>query len=196
MFGWFKKKQPPESVADTADVSTLVPRLRHGAYLDKIRRMGVPADQLPYSEPLVGELVVVYAFDLPTHFEMATSASIQRLGLSKSEVRGVAVENLVNAMDQVGLQDLGPVKRVIVGENLAASTLLIDRFWQQVAETIPGEVVVGVPGRDYVLCCSSQSDEGLVAIRELTSGIYEREEDAAISDQLLVWRGGWQLLDG
>ena len=55
MFGWFKKKN---SVAAEPDRSTLVPRIKTHHFTAALKGMDIPDDQLPYTEPLVADLLV------------------------------------------------------------------------------------------------------------------------------------------
>ena len=108
MFGWFNKKKPP--AADAPDRSTLVPRIKTVDYLASLEDRNVPADQLPYTEPLVADLVVSYAFDLPCLFMMASGDTIAGLGVPLSEARAVAVANLERQLSRVGFTDHGPFR--------------------------------------------------------------------------------------
>ena len=65
MFGFFKKKQLPEP-----DASQIVPRIKHTNFLQALREMGTGPDDTPVTEPLVADLLVTYAFDLPDMFQM------------------------------------------------------------------------------------------------------------------------------
>src|SRR5262249_23307121 len=63
-----KRKQDDEY----PDRSTIVPRIKHRQFLKSLRDMDVPDDQMPVTEPLVADLLVTYAFDLPGMFQMVT----------------------------------------------------------------------------------------------------------------------------
>ena len=152
------KKTPGDS--DEPDRSMLVPRIKTSAFNDAMKKMKIPADQLPFSEPLVADLVVAYAFDLPGMFQMASLDSILELGIQKEDIRSVAIENLRRSLPEIGATDHGEFQRIVTGENLEACTLLAVRFWDQVTEETESEVVVAVPSRDVVLYCSSESEEG------------------------------------
>src|SRR5262249_46797070 len=91
MFGWFKKK--PTAPAEP-DRSTLVPRIKTLQFTAALKGMDIPADQLPYTEPLVADLLVTYAFDLPGMFRMASGAAIAELGIRPEEARSLAIANL------------------------------------------------------------------------------------------------------
>jgi hypothetical protein len=69
MFGFGKSKKT--YVPAEPDRSTLVPRIKTPEFLAALRQMQIPADQMPYTEPLVADLLVAYAFDLPDSFQMA-----------------------------------------------------------------------------------------------------------------------------
>lgn len=185
MFGWFKKKDP---VASEPDRSSVVPRIKTLKFTAALKGMGIPEDQLPFTEPLVADLLVTYAFDLPGMFQMASGAAIAELGIRPEETRSVAIENLRRQLPQIGCQELGEVNRIVTGENLEACTLLAGSYWEQVAANMPGEVVVAVPSRDVVLFCSSQSPEGIATLRELSLEVLEQAGTHALTERLLVWR--------
>ncbi len=181
MFGWFKKKAPVETGPDR---SCVVPRIKTLKFTAALKEMGIPDDQLPFTQPLVADLLVTYAFDLPG----ASGAALAELGISPEETRSVAVENLRRVLPQIGTADVENVHRIVTGENLEACTLLAGPFWDQVATKMPGEIVVAVPSRDIVLFCSSQSPEGIANLRELSQGIVEEAGTHGLSERLLVWR--------
>ncbi len=187
MFGWFKKKPP---VSPEPDASTLVPRLKTLEFTASLQGMEIPEDQLPYTEPFVADLVVSYAFDLPGLFLMASGETIAGLGIPLSEVRDVAVANLVGQLPRVGFTDRGPFRQIVTGENLEACTLLVADFWDQIAADADGEVVVAVPSRDVVIFCGSHSAEGVAALRTFAAVVFKDENSYSLTDQLLVWRGG------
>ena len=147
-------------------------------------------DQLPYTEPLVGELIVAYAFDFPALFQMASHASIKELGLEKDEIREVAVANLKKKLPEIGFRASGPIRQIVTGETLEACTLLATNFWNQIAQETDGYPVVAVPHRDVVMFTSSRSEEGLKALRKIAGEIYSEQETHSLTDRLIAWRNG------
>lgn len=186
MFSWlFKKKAPTEP-----DRSTLVPRIKSLEFTAALQQMGIPDDQLPYTEPLVADLLVTYAFDLPGLFQMASLEAIAEVGVPQSEIREVALDNLRRQMPEIGMQEVGPMLRIVTqGENLEACSLLATSFWNQAATQMPGEVVAVAPSRDIVLFGTSESQEAIDAMRELASEVMGQAGRHGLSEQLLVWRG-------
>jgi uncharacterized protein YtpQ (UPF0354 family) len=194
MFGWFKKKN---QVKDEPDRSTLVPRIKNLHFTAALKGMDIPKDQLPYTEPLVADLLVTYAFDLPGMFQMASRAGIEELGIRPSEARDIAIENLKGQLPEIGYADHGSFCRIVTGNNLEACTLLATTYWQQIAEETPGDVVAVVPSRDVVFFCSSESSGGLQSLREVSAEVLEAETTHGLSDRLLVWRGDcWKEYQG
>jgi uncharacterized protein YtpQ (UPF0354 family) len=186
MFGKSRKKKDPE-----ADPSTLVPRIKTHQFTKALRDMDIPADQMPYTEPLVADLLVAYAFDLPDLFMMASREAIANLGVPKADLRKLALTNLKRQLPEIGVAEHGPVRRVVTGENLEACILLASKFWDEIAGETDGEVVAVVPTRDDLLFCGSESEEGVDALRIVAEELVGEGDTHALSDRLLVWRDGW-----
>jgi uncharacterized protein YtpQ (UPF0354 family) len=192
MFG--KPAKKPVAQANP-DRSTLVPRIKHLNFTAALKAMNIPADQLPYTEPLVADLLVTYAFDLPGLFQMASQAALAAAGIAPAEARDVAIGNLKKQLPGIGVQEHGPVCSVVTGNNLEACTLLATTWWEQMATQIPGEIVAAVPSRDVLLFCSSQSLEGLAALKSVSSEVLQQETTHALTSRLLVWRKGqWKAV--
>jgi len=192
MFSWFKKKT--NTVEAEPDQSTIVPRIKNPHFLTSLQAMNIPQDQMPVTEPLVGELLITYSFDLPNMFQMVTGADLSRLGIAPDEIRQLAVDNLKRQLPDLGLSDEPPVKQIVTGGNLEACALLATSFWDGVASETEGELVAVAPSRDVLLFCSSQSAEGLETLRGFAKQVLEEESTHGLSDQLMCWRGSkWEL---
>lgn len=177
------------------DQSTIVPRIKHLNFLEATQSMNLPPESEPVTEPLVGDLLVTYAFDLPHAFQMVTGADLERLGLSREEMRAIAIDNVREQLDAVDIHGEPPVVQVFAGNNLDACLLLCDEIWESIAETIPPELVVAVPTRDLVLLTTTRSSKGgLDLIRRTAKEARETERTHSLSEHLLVRRdGGWEV---
>src|SRR5262249_14613349 len=177
--------------------STIVPRIKHRQFLKSLRDMDVPDDQMPVTEPLVADLLVTYAFDLPGMFQMVTYAAMKVLGIAATDIRQLAVANLREQLPQIGIATEEPLRRIVTGENLEACVLLATRFWDDVAGQTEGNVVAVVPSRDLILFCSSKSGEGIGLLRGAAEVVLSSEGTHGLSKQLLTWRNGkWAKYDG
>ena len=191
MFGLFKKRQPEEP-----DRSTIVPRIKHLNFVSALAEMGIPEDQRPVTEPLVADLLVTYAFDLPESFQMVTRHDLERLSISPGELRSIALENLRRDLPGISVQEAGPLLQIVTGNNLEACSLLAEAFWTELAAQISGRTVVAVPSRDVVLVCSSESPDGLEVMREATTEVLENEHTHGLTDQFLTWQNGqWEIYE-
>jgi uncharacterized protein YtpQ (UPF0354 family) len=189
MFGLFKKRQ-----AEGPDRSTIVPRIKTIHFVSALKDRGIPADQMPITQPLVGELVVTYAFDMPGLFQMVNPHSLERLGIEPKELHALAVENLKSKMADIGLKKEGPILFITAGNDLEACSLLARKFWDKLASRIPGEMVVSVPSRNIVLITSSQWELGMKTVAELTDEAFENASNNGLTKQFLAWRGGkWEV---
>lgn len=98
------------------------------------------------SDALVGDLKVFYAFDLPGHFEYVSEHDRERLQLDLGGLREMAIRNLTKRRSKPEiLRPSGAVVMLRIDGDLEASLLLVDHLWPQLARSIAGEIVVGVP---------------------------------------------------
>jgi uncharacterized protein YtpQ (UPF0354 family) len=184
MLGWLTKKRAPTE----PDRSTIVPRIKHTQFLASLQEMAVPPDQLPVTEPFVGDLLITYAFDLPGMFQMVSPGDLERLAIRPDELRDIAIENLKQQLPEIGIMEQLPLRLIVTGNDLEACALLADTFWTDLSAEIPGEIVAAVPSRDVLVFCSSKDADGLQALRELSAEVREGETTHALSEHLLVWR--------
>ena len=185
MFGFLKKRQPPE-----LSRSTIVPRIKHMNFLKALGDRGIPKDQMPVTEPLVADLLVTYAFDLPDMFKMASIDDLNQLSIDPAELQQLAITNLRRQLPQIGIVDEPPLKRIVTGNDLEACTLLATSFWEGLAGEVPGELVIAVPSRNVVLACGSQAEDGVRTMRTLSAQIRSGEPVHGLSTHLLTWRDG------
>jgi len=184
MFNPFKKKAKSEP-----DASCIVPRIKHTNMLVQMREMDVPPNEVPFTESLVADLLLAYAFDLPGMFRMVKESDLQRLGLTPSALRAIALKNLRSQVAKIKAEGQGtPVVFLTAGKDFGACLLLMDEVWEDLSTKLPDEIVVAVPGRGIVLATSSQWPEGLALMRELTDGALVREHTHALTDRFLVRR--------
>lgn len=195
MFGFLKKK--PQAVEQPKDSSLIVPRIKHTNFLAAVRGRITNEDDMPATEPLVGDLLVTYAFDLPEAFQMVRVRDIKQLGLSPEQLRAAAVVNLTQQVGNIGRQGEPPLVQVVTGNNLKACVLLLDDFWQVLSGKIPPEIVVGVPTRDVLVVTTTASKSGLPMLRDAVKTARSGDSTHWLTEQLLVRRAHkWEVFDG
>jgi uncharacterized protein YtpQ (UPF0354 family) len=181
------------------DASLILPRIKSTGLSSELTEAGMPPDQFPVTEPLVGKLLVAYAFDLPQGFMMVRQQDLAQLNISQDRLRKLSLDNLKKQMPEITVQfhgESGEVRRVITGNHFEACTLLAPNFWAKIAEQTAGEVVAAAPTRDIVVFCSSESKPGLAALAVVANEMMRLESGYALSNELFVWRGGeWQVFE-
>ena len=196
MFGLFKKKPAaPPVTATEPDASLIVPRIKHTNFLVALQSYIKNEDDAPVTQPLVTDLLVTYAFDLPETFKMVCGRDAKRLGLSVEQIHAAAVENLKQQLGNFGYQGEPPVLKMAVGNNLDACVMLVDEFWQSLADTIPPEIVIGAATRDDLFVSTTESGpEGIRQLREAVQAARTGNNTHWLTDQLLVRRGDkWEV---
>ena len=148
------------------------------------------------SEHLAGDLFIVYAVDWPDHTASLSQSEFEKLGLSMSELRQLAVENLKGFL--TGIECHGDGRSYFMataGGNYEASILLLDSFWDQVREDVDGDLVATVPARDVLLFTGSGSAEGLREMRERTMKIVSTGDHVISTTLLRRTNGIWVVFD-
>jgi len=193
MFGLSKGK--PEVARP--DASFIVPRIKHTNFIVALRDIVKSEDDAAVTEPLVADLIVSYAFDLPEMFQMVCLRDVKRLGLSQERLRAIAVTNLKQRLGNIGREGEPPVMKMVVGNNLEACVLLVDEIWQSLASKIPPEIVIGLPTRDVLFVSSSHSGKGgIQLLRKAVNEARRGDNTHWLSEHLLVRRADkWDIFD-
>lgn len=140
---------------------------------------------LPIHRPLVENLLVMYAFDLPERFAFLNQREASELNLSPSELHDLAINNLLNRLENIDIQQMNdlPLFCVEIGGNLDASLMLLQEVRDVMANDVPGEIVAAVPSRDVFLVTGSDSMEGIAAIQAVIEDVWANA-DHLLSRQL------------
>eukprot|EP01035_Chromulina_nebulosa_P005892 gene5892-biopygen4990 len=163
---------------------------------------GVPADitlateDSPVERALVADLVVFYAFDVGSHYELVSNRDLARLGLSPDELHERALANLRALNLEVRAHQGERTMMLTAGGNYEATLILLPEIWETIAEMVSGRIVVSVPGRDMLLVAGDADPENLAELRRVTSSAIERA-DKPLSRAFLRWTGTqWEHYSG
>jgi uncharacterized protein YtpQ (UPF0354 family) len=151
---------------------------------------------LPIHRPLVEDLLVMYAFDLPERFAFLNQREASELNLSHLELHELAIANLLCRLENIDIQQMNdlPVFCLQIGGNLDASLMLLPEVRDVVANDVPGEIVVAVPCRDVFLVTGCDSMEGIAAVQAVVEDVWTNA-DHLLSKQLWVWQDEqWRAL--
>jgi len=140
-----------------------------------------------------GDLFVAYAVGPPFGERLVTWDDMDRVELSRRDLRRQATQTLDSLVDTVRIHGQPPALMISFG-GLESSLLLADPFWESMAESVPGELVVGVPARDVVIVTGSRSQAGLAKARRAVDRIFLAKGPHLLLEELLVWQdGGWEF---
>ena len=211
MFGFLKSKtpstqiQPPQPQADVegslheTTPERLTLRIKHVHFLSTLQAHGIPAEQMPVTAPLCGELLVSYAFDLPDQFVMATPDMLADAGVQTQDLMALAQRNAKGKFNaQLVKTGHDGLMAVRAGGDMEAALLVFDSFWDAHVRThMQGDIVVAAPRRDALFIADTAVAGALDALREHAQDVLTSVNDNhALSAQLMRRvPGGWQLLD-
>ncbi len=154
------------------------------------------ADQL-IAEPFVGDLTTLYVIDRPDTILNLSPTDRERLGLAGDALHTTAIANLRAAttdFTMAPIEGRNPnILHMNIGDSYEAARLLIVDRWAEIAARVQGDLVVSVPSRDHVLATGSASAVDVMALRVLTTEVYQTEHHA-LSAMLFKWSpSGWTV---
>ncbi|HKD89325.1 MAG TPA: hypothetical protein VKB62_12410 [Streptosporangiaceae bacterium] len=153
----------------------------------------------PIAEKLVAELNVMYAFDLPGHFEYLSEQHCQDLGLDPASLRKLSVQNLTRRRSKPEiLRPSDAVTMFRLDGDLETSLLLVDHVWPQAARAIAGEIVAGVPSRDVLAITGTGITGGIETLRWAVDRVWKRPTNPKLilTRSLLLRRNdAWQVFE-
>jgi uncharacterized protein YtpQ (UPF0354 family) len=151
-----------------------------------------PAD---LTEEFLGDLAVGYTPGPPYGHRLVTWEELDDLGMPQRELRRRAASNLYAALDRVGVHGQPPAL-MLSFEGLESSVLLAHAFWDDLAGSVPGELVAGTPARDVVIFTGAQSGSGLQKVRRAVDRVVYAGGPHLLSRDLLVRRQRrWEVFD-
>lgn len=165
----------------------VVPLIRNESYL---RSMTQPPPVL--CDHLVADIWIVYAIDQPGAMFPLTTANLPKLGIDRGDLRRLAMKNLPKVISRIEKHGNGPWHVLRAGNCYEASLLLIDGLWDQLGQTVTGDIVVVVPSRTLVLFTGSESAEGIEALRQRADEVFKSGDHPVSRTLLRRSPGQWQ----
>jgi len=163
---------------------TIVAMIKEAGYLKTINPMAKTM-----SEHLCGDLWIIYAVDRPETVVTLGQDDMTSAGVSEGELRALATKNLQRILPEVECHGDGPLYQLTAEMGYDASLLLFDSMWEDLADSVEGQIVATVPSRDVLLYTGSASPAGLREMRE-QSQIVANSAPHAVSESLIVREGG------
>lgn len=180
----------------TRTLASVVPRIYVNLPKGVSADTTLSAEDSPVERDLVADLVIFYAFDVGSHYELVANRDLVRLGVSPYELHEHALANLRAVNLEVRAHQGERTMMLTTGGNYEATLILLPEIWESIAEMVRGQIVVSVPGRDLLLVAGDADPENLAELRRVTSNAIERAEKP-LSRAFLRWNGAqWEHYSG
>jgi uncharacterized protein YtpQ (UPF0354 family) len=183
------KPLPTKQAVAKLDRARIVPVVKDRAWLVELqgRFKKQSASQQPVYDDLNNELVIVYAEDTDKVTRYLSSS--EDLGVERSKLRALAVDNVMRLMPRMEMRQLAEGAFMITSHaEYGASLILADSVWTGDQIKVDGDVVVAVPAKDVILATGSRDRKNLKAMRQLASDL--AKGSYGLLDTLFVYRKG------
>lgn len=137
-------------------------------------------------QPLLGDLIVTYAQDLPKSLEYVKRGDLK--GLDEASLCAHALANLEGRSSALTIVGGEGRYRIELDGFFDVSLILIASTWVQHL-SLAGDPVFALPCRDQLMVCGSDDHQAVAELAEMAPRI-AAESAYAITGQLLVLRGG------
>jgi len=187
----------PEIASDLTEqqvVDSLLPLLQQKRWLKKTeeREVGPLTHQR-----LVTGIVVTYVFDFPEYRTYMNHTMLEDMqeksGYTTEDIYGCALENLRRRIKTYEFERHGRGRYTMITceatDGYAATSVLVPELLEEWADRIPGEMLIGIPNRDFLIAFSDQHPVGPQKLTRQVRSDARHREYPLFSD-LLVWRNG------
>jgi uncharacterized protein YtpQ (UPF0354 family) len=156
--------------------------------------LGEDDQHAPVLDEFVDGLFVGYSFGPPFGKRLITWQDLERIEEPRRNLRKHAAANLEAKLSQVVVHGQPPA--LMLGfDGLASTLLLAESVWAGLADSVPGDLVVGVPARDVVIVTGSQSRPGLERVRRAVNRMFFAGDRHLLTRHVLIRRGGvWEIM--
>lgn len=173
----------------------LLPLLQQKSWLDDAKKK---VKSVPVNRPFVTGLVVTYVIDTPAFRTYLNEDALEKI-LSDGEimlddVHQSALQNLRTLMtNEMEIESHNSFHEMIITcetrEGYASSLVLLSDVMAEWDKKLPGNMLIGIPNRDFIVAFSDQHPSGIEGIEEQTH-LDARTRDRPLSGRLLVWKDG------
>jgi uncharacterized protein YtpQ (UPF0354 family) len=141
-------------------------------------------------------LLVGYTLGPEYGERLVTWRDLDRMEVSRRELRRRAAGFLDWMVDRVEIHGQPPAL-MLSFSGMESSVLLADSFWDGLAGSVPGDIVIGVPARDVVILTGSRSPAGIAKARRAVDRVFYAGGAHLLLRDLLIWQGGgWDIYSG
>ena len=183
-----------DAVAEPPARANLRAVVRPTAYVQAYEK-AYKAQGGPVAKPLIGDLWVMCALDLPTAIQVLSQSQLSELKLSKDEALTACKDNVAAI-----LSPLAPYRRdfpwagvnVVTGDPYEASWLIFPERWTAIAESMQGDLLVAAPGVNALIYGSGTEADSVSALAKAAAFVAARLQKP-LSIEVFRWTPtGWE----
>ncbi len=183
---------PDRSATDFAELADRIyPMLKPIALLAEVSERRLP--MLAYRE-FLAELIIAYVIDEGRSVAFVNEEHLERWGLSTQDLHEQALANLrERTLQQVDYATLGEgEQRLFIfnsNDGYDATRLLLADVLAEWARQLPGNIVIGIPNRDFLIAFSDANPDILHSVAQQIQADAARLENG-LTEQLFTLAGG------
>ncbi|NJM06436.1 DUF1444 family protein [Candidatus Gracilibacteria bacterium] len=167
------------------------PMLKPIALLNEVQERKLP--MLAY-RPFIADLIIAYVIDEPGSVAYINEDHLERWGIADHELHARAMVNLTERTAEQSdytSTGVGPQRIVVyhTQDGFDATRLLLPTMLEQWRAQFPGNMVIGIPNRDFLIAFSD-SDRSVIAnvAAQIQADALQREH--GLTDQLFTLTNG------
>ncbi len=168
------------------------PVLRHKSFA-QASNGDVGNGAVPYAQPFIGDMVLVYAIDYPDHVAYVTQSHLDDAQVTLTQLQQAADLNLSLKLDETQFQQQNGSFMVITDGFYESSMVLDSALWADIARQLGDDLVMIVPARDLVVFAPASNAEAIGFLETARDNILNGGTHQ-LSGLMYLWQGGaWQV---
>ena len=173
----------------------LLPLLQQKSWLTEMQSK---VNIMPVHQPFVVGLVVAYVIDAPafrTYLNEEMLSGILSKGIAtKDEVFEDALGNLHSLVErEMQIDTFNSFAETIITcatrEGYASSLILLPELMAEWDSRIPGDMLIGIPNRDFIIAFSHKHPAGIEGLEKQVQ-VDSQKKERPLSGRLLKWADG------
>lgn len=187
--GFIETLRAQMSPSDDFNRDQIMPRLQHQDYI----AFAEDPDALQH-RPFVGDLVITYVVDYPTHTASFSAEMMTEEDLTPNTLHRLAVENLIAASKDLRIESSTIGVYFLTLDGFYENAMMLDaEMWDSITTQI-GQLAVTVPSRDFVMIAPRDDADVVAAMRQVRDDALA-ESPYPLSNLTFTWvDGAWDVL--
>ncbi|MEM7132219.1 MAG: DUF1444 family protein [Chloroflexota bacterium] len=170
----------------------LLPVLQRKSWLTEIQKQTLAQ---PIHRPFLTGLIVAYVIDTPHYRSYLNQSMIDEMSsngaATPEDIHEHALHNLREHVKTMGIDTYGSFHETLITcetrEGYASSCILLPDLMNEWDQKIPGDMLIGIPNRDFIIAFSRKHPSGIEGIEQQTQQDAQTR-DRPLSGRLFKWK--------